>query len=105
MANQLFGCYFFMSTDMIQKSYLLATLIDLLSNLGGFIQIFIITFFFVSTKYNEASVINKAIRSLYYDYIDDEESTVIKPLTFNFKDYLKMFLSKCWPSYSSPRLR
>ena len=68
----IFGTYFFLDDQMEIHTSKLNTLVDILSNIGGFYSLLIGIFAAIMQKINDTWLVDKAIRVLYTRRDHDE---------------------------------
>jgi hypothetical protein len=63
----MWGSYFFLSDELVTQNKSVRAYLEILSELGGVIEIFFIVLALFNSFYNEILLRNKFIRSLYFN--------------------------------------
>ena len=76
-AQQLFGCYFFLSSIKISHKYSSQTILDILAGFGGMYRLVCMYIAIIAGYFNSKVLMAKVIRGLYFLKKPKENKSVI----------------------------
>jgi hypothetical protein len=100
MNGMIFGVYFFLSEDKVERFKILANIPEVIAIMEGILALFYLFIKIIPIYINTKQLEAKTIRNCYYDkdtkvFLDkDEPSLPAKPMKFNIFDKVSTFKRK-----------
>ena len=70
------GTYFFLADEIVLQQRTVQTVVRVLSELGGVIELCIASFLMIATWYNDFNFVIKSIRAIYFESVDKDKSLI-----------------------------